>query len=471
VATRPEPRKIVVIEANEVPLRLFEYFAERRPGSAIARLVQRALRMETEADDVPAAVLYPAQTWASLNTGVPYDRHRIHWYNSEKPEAYPFYWKLIGDQGWSVGLVNSLHTSPFEKYAASPAVRFLVPDCFATDARTRPRRFEPFQRLNLKHTRANRRIAGSPLGWGGDEMAFALSLPRLGVRGPTLRSIAALLVKILRGKVNRERVRNIQFLLLRDIFWKCLRSYDVDLAMFFTNHVAAMMHRYWYALFPEDYDRPLYHRGWIDRYQDEIVYALEILDDFLGELIDYCERTGRVLIVMTSMGQAANRDLREPPTHQVIVRSPEVLLERLGIDPDSCGILSEMEPEYTLRFDHAEAAQGALVKLAAFQSPKVRIQGEVRGSVVTLALDADPRSDWVEVNGAPCHLEKLGLARVPIDDAHSGRHHPRGCLFIYGSDSATKRESVVSYLEVAPALCEHFRVPRRSYMRVPTFRV
>ena len=211
--------------------------------------------------------------------------------------------------------------------------------------------------------------------------------------------------------------------------------------------------------------------GWVDRYKEEIVYSMEILDLFLGELLRFCARTDRILIVVTSMGQTANHALREPAVQQIIVRSPAALLEGLGIDPSSCDILSEMEPEYTIRFQDAEAAKAAYAKLSGFQSANLRIYRELSSTVVTLALEADPDAEWVEVNGSTFTLDKLGLEKVSTDDAHTARHHPRGCLFIYGSESARKTKEVVSYLEFAAALCEYFQVPSRRYMRGPTFRL
>src|SRR6266545_2424997 len=158
VVTKDE-KKIVVVEANEIPLRIFRRYAERYPNSTIARLLKDSLVTETMATDVSEASLYPSQTWASLNTGVPYEKHRIYFYNDNKAADYPFYWEIVANQGYSVGLVSSLHSSPAKRYAQSPGIKFLIPDCFAEDDQTKPHLFEVFQRVNLKHTDANKRVA------------------------------------------------------------------------------------------------------------------------------------------------------------------------------------------------------------------------------------------------------------------------------------------------------------------------
>ena len=45
----------------------------------------------------------------------------------------------------------------------------------------------------------------------------------------------------------------LQFPLVADMFLHLLQKHQPDVAIMFTNHVAGNMHRYWYALFPEDY--------------------------------------------------------------------------------------------------------------------------------------------------------------------------------------------------------------------------
>ena len=62
-------QKAVVIEVNEVPLKIFRHYQQLRPKSQIARLLKDSLVLTTEAKDVTVDFLYPAQTWASFNTG------------------------------------------------------------------------------------------------------------------------------------------------------------------------------------------------------------------------------------------------------------------------------------------------------------------------------------------------------------------------------------------------------------------
>lgn len=60
-------QKLIVLELNEVPLRLLHYYAEKQSDSSIAHLLNHSLVIKTLATDVEIDDLYPSQTWASLN--------------------------------------------------------------------------------------------------------------------------------------------------------------------------------------------------------------------------------------------------------------------------------------------------------------------------------------------------------------------------------------------------------------------
>ncbi len=121
-------QKLIIIEINEMPLRVFQRFQKLRPGSHLDELLKSSQVIETLAQDVEQSFLYPSQSWASLNTGAPYSAHKIHWYNDPKPDEYPLYWKTLANHGFSIGIVNSLHSSPAEQYAGSNKnYKFVIP--------------------------------------------------------------------------------------------------------------------------------------------------------------------------------------------------------------------------------------------------------------------------------------------------------------------------------------------------------
>src|SRR5712692_2255650 len=278
-------QKLIVLEINEMPLRVFRQFQKLRPGSHVDQLIKSSQVIETLAQDVDQSFLYPAQSWASLNTGAPYAAHKIHWYNDPKPDQYPLYWKTLANHGFSIGMVNSLHSSPAQTYAArNENYKFVIPDCFAPDSYTKPGHFEPFQRLNLKAVSSNARVATMRVPVQ-DTARLVINSPRYGIRMRTMVDGASLVYKILRKNANRERLRNLQFPLVADMFLHLFYKHQPDVAVMFTNHVAGNMHRYWYALFPEDYQTTVYDNGWVSKYSGEITAAVDLLDGYLGELM------------------------------------------------------------------------------------------------------------------------------------------------------------------------------------------
>jgi len=471
------PQKTIVFEINEVPLRIFRHFRKLSPGSNLDRLMGKSQVIETMALDVEESFLYPSQTWASLNTGAPYAKHQIHWYNDPKPREYPLYWKEIARAGYGVGAVNTLHSSPAAEYAAKDRnYKFMIPDCFAVDSFTKPEHFEPFQALNLKAVSSNSRVVSmkAPV---QEAVMTLMNAPRYGIRMRTMLSGAALVAKIALKKVNRERLRGLQFPLVGDIFLKQLRENDPDLAILFTNHVAANMHRYWYGLFPEDYEANIYDQQWMAKYGNEILEALGMLDEYLGQLMAVAEKTGRILILVSSMGQHANQKLtpeyRQKHAHDFRLKDMGKLMGGLVSSKYTYRVDAGMVPQYSLEFsDPAQARQCA----AELSEVKKTLKGlhlviDENAAVLTLSVQPDPNAPGIAVGGKQYGFAELGFERFEIDDHHSGCHCPEGSLIIYNSKTARATKDTVNYLEYAPALLKHFGVPRPDYMMEPSFEI
>lgn len=468
-------QKMVVFEINEVPLRIFRHFQKLRPGSNLDRLLQASTVIETLALDVEESFLYPSQTWASLNTGAPYDQHKIHWYNDPKPGEYPLYWKTIAGAGHTVGIVNTLHSSPAREYAdKNDNYKFLIPDCFAVDSYTKPKYFEPFQSLNLKAVSSNSRTVSmkAPM---QEAIATVVNAPRYGIRMKTMVTGAALMSKILMKRVNRERLRNMQFPLVADIFLRQFREHQPDLGILFTNHVAANMHRYWYGLFPDDYEADIYDAAWRTKYGMEILAAVDLLDNYLGQIMRAAEETGRILVLVSSMGQHANKKLtpeyRKSHSHDFRLADVKKLVSCLTAGNYSYRVDAAMVPQYSLDFHDADQAARCAAEM---REAKATLEGihlalDENANVLTLSVQLDPNAPYFGIRGKRYQSEELGFERFEIDDHHSGCHCPEGSLIIYNSKTSTKRSDQVNYLEYAPAILKHFGIERPAYMMEPSF--
>ena len=468
-------QKLIIIEINEMPLRVFQRFQKLRPGSHLDELLKSSQVIETLAQDVEQSFLYPAQSWASLNTGAPYSAHKIHWYNDPKPDEYPLYWKTLAQHGFSMGIVGSLHSSPAESYASSNEnYKFVIPDCFAPDSYTKPGYFEPFQKMNLKAVSSNARVANVRVPVQ-DAALMVMNSPRYGIRMRTIVEGANLVYKILRKNANRERLRNLQFPLIADMFLHLSHKHQPDVAVTFTNHVAGNMHRYWYALFPEDYETKVYDNRWVSKYSDEITAAVDLLDGYIGELMREARETDRILVVVSSMGQKANPRLtaNEVNARKYAYRLEDVhkFIGHFTKSRYNFAVDSAMVPQVTLAFrDAGEAAQfAAEVQEALYGMQYIDIFVDQNQEMVTLSVTLNGRVSEYMIQGRTVQYSDLGFARLEIDDHHSGCHCPEGSLIIYNSRTAKAAKPSVDYLEYAPALLSHFGIPQAPYMMTPSF--
>ncbi|MBE9047132.1 hypothetical protein IQ255_22485 [Pleurocapsales cyanobacterium LEGE 10410] len=465
--------KAVVIEINEVPLKVLEHYQKLHPNSNIARLLRESLILKTEAKDVAEDFLYPSQTWGSLNTGVAYEQHKIHWYNDPKPEQYPLYWKIVADSGLNVGSINTLHSSPADSYINQSNYKFVIPDCFANNNLTKPELYQDFQALNTNATSENGRATTMKFP-RQKALATLVKSPVLGIKPKTLLDAASLVARIKAGKVNKERLRNLQFTLLADIFLKQLKLQDVDLAILFTNHIAANMHRYWYGLFPEEYSLQLYDRTWMDKFSSEILVSVELLDNFLGKLIDYCLLHQRSLILVSSMGQAANLDLKDIPLYFYKLKNISQLITKLCQGKQSnYQVDSAMVPQYSLNFSSETEAQECYQQIEDSRKylKNIWLEIDINHQVITLSTNLNPNSDRFSIKGETFSHGELGYEQIPIEDHHSGRHSPEGSLIVYNSTTSSTTQDTVNYLEYAPAMLKFFGLDTPNYMLEPQFRV
>ncbi len=466
-----EGRKLVVVEANEVPLRVVEDLAADNRIPFLASMLDNGTLIQTSVRETVPMELYPSQTWASMNTGVPYEQHRIYWYGDPKPSRFPLYWQLAARSGRSVGLVNSLHSSPVAAQCVDGDYRFVIPDSFSADAETIPTDYRRFQRANTSLTGANSRRASlrpAP----ADVADLLRSVPSLGLQRSTVAELARLIAGAAVGRVPRERVRSGQFLIQQDLFVQLLTQQSPDLAVFFTNHVAAAMHRYWYAMYPDDFGVDHYSPAWIARYRDEIRSAMVLLDRLLQRLSRWCLATDRTLVIASSMGQGPSTRLSSDERHEAVVTDPDLFLQAIGVD-DQVAVLGSMAPQLTLDCGTSDRAAEVAAKLANADAGQVFWDVDSSDSVITLTASIEVVDEkTVRLGGGRRPAESTGITVYPVDDHSSGRHSPAGILGVANSPTfKSPYDDNVDYLDFAPALLQHLGVAPAAHHRMPEFQI
>ena len=303
------------------------------------------------------------------------------------------------------------------------------------------------------------------------EARLALQLPSLGVTPGTMLHVARIVAGAVARQVTKERLRNVPFMLTADMFMRLLSRHAVDLAVFFTNHVASSMHRYWYALFPDESPADAYEDEWVTRYAQEIPFSLGLFDAFIGRVMDFARATDRVLIVNSGMGQCAHTKRNTNRASVYLVKDLGRFLATLGVPENAYKVRSAMAPQHTIEFPSAHDADQAFQTLDALDIGTPRPWLNVNGNVLTISV----RQNLVDrmLRSLAATPAALGLVSVDIDDHGTGRHDPDGILIIdNGRAPAMDQDRLrIDYLEFAPAVLEFFGVPRPRYMIEPRFEI
>ena len=114
-------------------------------------------------------------------------------------------------------------------------------------------------------------------------LAEGFDIARRGLTPGSAYTIAAHLATEKRdSRYKKARRPTLQALLAFDLYWRLHRKHRPRLSIFFTNHVAAMMHRYWGDAMPD--------------YTDSYDYTTdEVFGGFIMTAMDYTDRQlGRI---------------------------------------------------------------------------------------------------------------------------------------------------------------------------------
>jgi hypothetical protein len=90
---------------------------------------------------------------------------------------------------------------------------------------------------------------------------------------------------------------------------------------------------------------------------------------------------------------------------------------------------------------------------------------------ITLSTSLSTESEQFWIQGKCFSHDDLGFEQIKVEDHHSGRHCPNGSLIVYNSQTSSKTEDSVNYLEYASAMLKFFGVDQPDYMLEPHFTI
>jgi hypothetical protein len=472
--------KIIFLELNEVPFKVIDFFCKKKPNSVIAKILRSGTQYETYTED--EIQLDPWISWPTLHRGVPDTIHKIfHLGQNLNPvdPLYPPLWKILKSKGLKVGVFGSLHTSTLPENVDDYS--FYLPDYFADEVFAHPQGLKSFQELNLTMTRQSARNVSRTVPLSAFAQ-FAMTAPAQGVTLSTVIDSISHLISEIVDRTKRIRRRAYQPIVMADLFLHQMKLTKPDFATFYTNHVAAAMHRYWGAAFPEDYgDQPL-DSDWIQKYEKEILFAMEKFDLILNRFVKFVDKNPEyALIIASSMGQAA---IPSQKTYEFLtINNLQQFMSGLGVPSNAWEAKPAMVPCICVAVDDAYR-NIVLHKIKSLEIAGQRFV-EDRRPIAPMSYDEREQgffqffvqfdnydgSDSLQLNDKNTPLSQMGFGMMAHEDGVNctAQHVREGSLIVYHPhtlvENMTNRERQrVSTLDFVPSVLANFGFTAAPYM-------
>ncbi|MBD0386328.1 MAG: hypothetical protein ICV54_07330 [Nostoc sp. C3-bin3] len=462
-------RKVIFFELNEVPFRILDYYCQKYAHSTLAKKLPYCYQYQTYTTDT---ILSPWITWASLHRGVSANQHSIHHFGQDLSlinQNYPPIWQILANAGIRTGVFASLHSYPLPQSLYNYA--FYVPDSFASSSKCFPEYLSVFQEFNLAMTRLSGRNVSTKVPQEATKNLL-LNIHKLGLKLHTFIDIARQLIQeqIQTHRKNRRRI--YQTVLSFDLFSHQLQASKPDFASFFTNHVASVMHRYWAAAFPQDYQTLGYSHEWISKYKWEIDFAMHKFNQSFSRLIQFVEKNPEyTLWIASSMGQESTQAWSVKT--QLYLTNIDKFMSALSIPNYAWSSHRTMFPEVGVVIE-VEWKERFFEKIRDLKIAGKPLEFSAKPDGLFALFFGhvnlpEKQIDSVEIAGQIFPLESLGLENIPIEDETNTNayHIPEGLLLIYDPLESTFQphaRTQISTLEITPMLLNNFSIPIPEYM-------
>lgn len=475
---------IINLEINELPPSVLKEYINQNFNSIIARLSRNGKLsiLSTFAKDVNKKDLYPSQTWASFNTGLPFEEHKCYWY-SDPIDKNHLIWNKLAQENISVGIIGSLHSSKYpNNFLENENYQFYLPDCFTDDIKTKPLYYKEFCNLNAKLVSASARVTNTKNIWIVlfEHIRRLLLKPRrYGISLYSLKSISKIIIWSLVNK-NKEFLRMAQFPLISSIYIDQIKTVNPKYSSIFSNHIAGNMHRYWYAFKPNEFKKKnRYKESWIKRNNKVFFYALDLLDDFLNEILKHDLHKKNTILISSSMGQEANPkfdnyvlsryDGKISDTDLFIKKLLEFQKIRKYNFEFKLRFTRNMAPQYGFEIISKDTKKikrikSLFVNFLEFLNLKYKI--DLNKSFITLTIDIASNMEFQKaftIKEARSKYEKYGFKFSEIEDHHSGAHSEEGVfaiienkpIFLNHIKKHLNNKTYLNYLEVSNLIYEY----------------
>jgi hypothetical protein len=458
-------RDVILYELNEVPWSIVDFYVERRPKSNFAELLNGGQALTTRhAASAPAELkhLQPWRTWPSLHNST-FEHNSFDLGQDPATFRGDPIWDVAERAGLSVGIFGPLQSWPARRFGHGG---FYVPDTFSKDSKTYPASLSRFQAFNLAMTGQNGFTSDATLN-PKSLLGTGVDLVRLGLTPRSAGTLAGHLAREAKDERYKQRRASMQVLPSFDLYWRLHRKYEPRLSIFFTNHVASMMHRFWGDAMPGYTTEHDYVADEV--YGTFVLTAMDFTDRQLGRIRKYiASHRDSMLVVAASMGQGPVEP-RFSDMGLFVLDDHATLVSRLGLPSAELGLT--MYPYLSLVFADEAAAQAAVRPIESVTIDGVGpmfSQFRVEGRTVTFAIaNVIDNPDEKYGLSIPVHFRPAGTEsdatttpadlgftfRSRIGGDNTAYHVPEGMMLAYGAGvTRDPSRKEVDVLDVAPSI-------------------
>ena len=413
--------KIIILELNEVPHNVLKQFI----GTNIIGKFSSDYHQTYSLDK---GHLSPWITWATIHRGVTNETHGIKFINQctdDIDERYPTIFSECLDKGLKVGLVNTMHSGrlamkKINKYS------FLIPEPFAIANFCIPKSLEKFQEFNLSMSRNSSRIVSKKFPKNINLFNVFISYFTNTRRIRAIKKVITQLLNEIFSPYLKIRRRTIQSDLIFDLFFSLLKKESPDLSVFFTNHVASSMHRFWEASYPYEYNKQISSNEWINKYKNEIPYAMKTAKEYINILKKFVDKKNDTqLWIMSGMGQKKVEDYVPQEYFWDIMDINEYVSSCLNREVKVTQ-LPQMIPEYSFTSDYE-----TINEFEEFlkKSKNIKLAAKTK---ITIGFVINNQENLIFTDSGS--FIPKGLIKRVIDEKTSSAayHYPEGFLLRYG---------------------------------------
>lgn len=427
--------KIFIFELNEISPLILNKYIKRYPNSSISKFAKKSQKLITIADDIKEKDLYPAQSWASINSGKPFKRHKVKWYNDTKKNCSQIWDDLSINN--SIGIVNVLHSSNYKNFRF---FNYFISDPYKKFEKTIPSSLLGFKKFINSQTFKSNRISKFQITFKEIKYIFSFFLK---IRLRTYLRILKILFEI-KFKKKKERLRNVDFLLHFDIFLWSVKNKSSDINVFFTNHIASQIHRYLGALLPSKNIKSYFGNNWIRKNSDEVFYSMRLFDKNFYELENDLIKKNDVVVFVSSMGQGlVNKYNKNHLTKYV--HNQKDFFDIFFDNKEKYEVLGSMSPQLTIKSKDNFNAKTLLKELKKKDNSKIIENYDLNNNILTISVNFK-NYKYVYIDNKKYSLSKIGVKEDYIDTQNTGKHIKEGILLIK-SPKKIKSSKKISYLK------------------------